>query len=62
MTNTLTFEYNTMDVFASQLVELIRASKAVKVIDSPYDPQAVRRIQRAAKEPMTHIDRTKLWD
>ena len=55
MTQTLTFEYDPLSEVAQQLIALLRVSKEVKVIESPYDPQFVKRVKRAAKEPVQRV-------
>ena len=61
MTETLTIEYNPLSNFAQQIVALLRVSKDVKIIESPYDPKYVKEIKKAAKGPMTRVKREDLW-
>ena len=57
----LTIEYNPVSTIAQQIVALLRVSKDVKVIESPYDPKYVKAIRKAAKGPMTRVKREDLW-
>ena len=61
MTQTITFEYNPLSKVAQQLVALLRVSKDVKVIESPYDAKFVKRVKLAAKEPVQRVKREDLW-
>ena len=60
MTETLTIEYNPLSNIAQQIVALLRVSKEMKVLESPYNPDYVKEIKKAAKGPMTRVKREDL--
>lgn len=58
---TLTIEYNPRSSVVMAAINLLKQLRGVKVVESPYDPAAVKRIKKSAAGPKRKIDPNKLF-
>lgn len=59
---TLTIEYNPRSSVVMSAINLLKQLSGVKVVESPYDPAAVKRIKKSAAGPAHRVDIEKLWE
>lgn len=59
---TLTLEYNPRSNFAKALIGLIQVSDKVRIVDSPYNQDFVRKIRKSEMSQKHAVNIDQLWD